>query len=104
MSLRDEVALLEARACQLLERLKTATGAEHDAIWAELQVCLVKKGRVVEAELRRLREARTTLTAEQAMTLVSALIAAVRETITDHATLRALQARLVLLLPRPEEE
>jgi hypothetical protein len=102
LSLRDEVALLDARACQLLELLKTATGEEHDLIWAELQKCVMRKSRVVEAELRRLREAQTTLNAEQAATLVSALITAVRETITDPGMLRALQAKLVLLLPPVE--
>jgi len=99
LSLREEVALLTARTVQLLDRLKGQEGAAYEATWAELRACILDKGRVAAAEWKRLVDLQSVITAEQAMNLVQALVAAVREEVTDRDTLQRIQSRLLEFLP-----
>ena len=103
LSLREEVALLTARTMQLLGRLRTQEGAEYEATWAELRTCIRDKGKVAAAEWKRLVDLKSVLTAEQAMTLVGQVVAAVRESVTDRATLQRIQARLLEFVPHGED-
>jgi hypothetical protein len=103
LSLREEVALLTARTMQLLDRLRTQEGAEYEATWAELRTCILDKGKVAAAEWKRLVDLKSVLTAEQAMTLVGQVVAAVRESVTDRATLQRIQARLLEFVPHGED-
>jgi hypothetical protein len=103
LSLREEVALLTARTMQLLERLRTEEGAAREATWSELRACILDKGKVAAAEWKRLADLRSVLTAEQAMALVGAVVAAVREAVTDRATLQRIQARLLEFVPHAED-
>ena len=55
------------------------------------------------AEWKRLVDLKSVLTAEQAMTLVGQVVAAVRESVTDRATLQRIQARLLEFVPHAED-
>lgn len=88
VALHDELALLQARVAELCARLDD--GGDARAIWEEVRATVDQLRRVAEVELKRRRDAREVLTAEQAL----ALAAALAETVNTHVHDRALRAAI----------
>jgi hypothetical protein len=102
LSLRSDVALLEALEVQVLETMQESDAA---TAWEmgrdELKDLIAHKTRTAVAEHKRLRDLSCVLTAEQAGAFVGALIAAARETVmpVSEKAYRQLMQRTCQLLP-----
>lgn len=64
-------------------------GAKDERVWAQLIGTIDAKTRLSDREVNRLRVTQQIITAEQAMTLVAALAAAVRRAVPDDTALQA---------------
>lgn len=68
--------------------------------WNEVGQAIEQRRKLVESERKRLVEMQQMITSEQAMSLVAALTASVKEHVTDSATLSAIQAEFIRLASR----
>lgn len=73
-------------------------GAGDYAAWGELQSLIQQRRALVESERKRLVEMQQTMTVNQAMTLVTALLESVRTHVTDRDALSAISTDISLLL------
>lgn len=73
-----------------LDRLIGSGLADHEA-WYEIQSLLDQRRKLVESERKRLVEMQQMVKAEEAMTLATALLEAVRRNVTDRGVLSAVQ-------------
>ena len=76
-------------------------GAAACEAWRELHVAINQRRRLVDSERRRLEAANSTLTAEQAMTLISTLAASVKAHVSDRKALAAISADIERVLRNP---
>ena len=85
ITMRDDIALIDARIMDQLEL------AEADpVIWEGITDLIEKRRKLCEGERRRLYDLQTTMTAEQAMAMITALIAIIRSHIGDQDRRRAI--------------
>lgn len=89
LALGSEVALLDARLAELVER---TNATEAGVVWAEIVQLVEQRRRLVESERRRLVDLQQYLTAEQALGLITAITASVRRHVHDREALRAISA------------
>jgi hypothetical protein len=75
-------------------------GHSDYAAWREIGGVLEQRRKLVESERKRLIEMQQTITAEQAMVLVQALLASIRTHATERAALAAIQADFIQLTGR----
>ena len=142
LALEHEIALVDARLMQLIERCETGDNGERwrqlrdamddfqvayhkqdakgmsaqlrqmDALirdgladhanWQEIMACVSQRQRLVESERKRFVEMQQTITVEQAMTFVTAVMESVRRNVPDaHAQVR-IAADMERLLGRPD--
>jgi hypothetical protein len=97
--LQDEIALVDSRISELLAIQEYA---ELPLSWPEITTLIEQRRKLVESERKRLVELQQVVTADQAMLLIRAVVASVREHVRDPATLRAITddlARLALAGP-----
>jgi hypothetical protein len=90
-----------------LERVVRAgadAAATHAAVWKGLTGLIDLKARVSAAENKRLHDAAGFVKVGDAMAFVTLLLSAAREVVTDPATLRALQQRVVTMLPAEDPQ
>lgn len=66
-------------------------GVDDYAAWDEVNKAIDQRRRLVESERKRLVEMKQTITAEQAMLLVTALLTTIHEHVKDRTTLAAIQ-------------
>ncbi len=66
-------------------------GVDDYAAWDEVNKAIDQRRRLVESERKRLVEMKQTITAEQAMLLVTALLTTIHEHVKDRSTLAAIQ-------------
>ena len=78
LELREEIALIDARLCDLL--------ATED--WEQIYRVIEQRRRLVDSENLRLIEARQMLSVEQAMLMISALTDIIRTHVTDKRILQ----------------
>ena len=78
-------------------------GHSDYAAWREVGGVLEQRRRLVESERKRLIEMQQTITAEQAMILVQALLASIKEHVTDRAALAAIQTKFIQLTARDDQ-
>jgi len=120
LSLRDEVAALDARIHEVMQGLDTGEsggiwrdlrdahgrgesatvsvlierGATEAEAWSELLTLLEQRRRLVESERKRLVELHQVLTIDQAMDMLARVVLAVREHVTDRTALAGIQLAL----------
>jgi predicted nucleic acid-binding Zn-ribbon protein len=142
LALRDEIALIDVRINELLERIDTGEsaalwaqlgakfekmqqayasqddsgfaravkglgaiieqGGRADQVWDDIGNVIEQRRKLVESERKRLVDMQQMLTAEQAMTLLAAVVDVVRRNVTDRDALAAISAdvkRIVLAGP-----
>lgn len=75
-------------------------GLSEGYVWAEIRGLLKERVSLVSAEQKRLVEMQQFVTAEQAMTLVSAVMASVRRHVSDRTALAGISADLAGLVVR----
>jgi hypothetical protein len=75
----------EARLEFLFALIRTGADAfaSHERTWRELRELFQERAKLVQVEHRIVQDAATTLTAEDAMALISGLLAAVKEVVLD---------------------
>lgn len=78
-----------------------ANGGRDYNTWREIQAVLEQRRKLVESEQRRLVTLQQTITVEQAMLFVAAVMDSVRTHVTDRHTLAAVAADLDRLAVRP---
>lgn len=76
--------------------LITKGHADYQA-WRELGAALEQRRKLVESERKRLVEAQLTMTSEQAMLLMDALLMAVKANVQDRGALNAIQSEFIRL-------
>lgn len=94
---KDENATSEAEALAMIGWL-IQEGYQDYMARIELRQMLQERAKLVEAEGKRLERAQQTLNTNQAMSLVHALLAAVRANVSDYATLGQIQAEFGRLI------
>lgn len=77
LSLSKEVALVDARIGELLDRLGPDPGPPDDGTWAQLSHFLDQRRRLVESEVGLLHKGRHVLTIDQAVVAMESLVRAV---------------------------
>jgi hypothetical protein len=85
LSLRDDIALVDARVTELLETL-----ADNLSAWKAITDLFETRRRLVDSERRRLADLQQMMTAEQAMTMLAVIVDTVKRHVTDTETLRAI--------------
>jgi len=138
LALRDEIALVDVRLSELLQRISTGEtaslwdqlkavyvemqealaaqdtaifreaftklggiiqqGGNNDDVWAAIGRQLEQRRKLVESERKRLVEMQQVITAEQAMTLLTAVVDVIRQNVTDRNTLAAISAAIKQLV------
>jgi hypothetical protein len=87
MSLRRDLALLDARIIDVLKRVDQGEvpplGPADDAIWRRVAKLIDQRRKLVEAEQRRLTLAQEMLSQEQAMVLMGQVVDILRRHIPD---------------------
>lgn len=81
LAMRDEIALLDVRISDLLERLRAweAQGRETERLWTQLLKSVEHRRRLVESERRRMIEARNTISSETLVEVIQQLMAILRQ-------------------------
>lgn len=92
LTLRDEIALLDARTTGLL--------TDGDARWADILATIDLRRRLVVSEARRTRDLSLFIPVGEAMNLVGAVTAAVRAHVSNPAEISAIQQTVRTLLER----
>jgi hypothetical protein len=90
LSLRDELALLDARITVLMERCRDGDRADQDKGWRQIFKLWMQRLRLVESEHKRMIDAQQMMTYEQGVLLVEAITESVRRNVRDRATLAAI--------------
>lgn len=131
LSLRHDIALLDARRDSLLEQLSSgeswhkvvaaadtlkidrtpaaleqlleaiAQGSTEQAVWSEWAELGEKRGRQTDREVNRLKALNAYITVQDSMVLVTSLLSSVKRHVTDQAALRGIAQDVKLLLNQP---
>lgn len=72
------------------EIIEGAGGSDITAVWAEILTTVDTRRKLVESERRRLTEMHNYISAQQAMTLIGAVIAIIKANVTDRETLQSI--------------
>ena len=100
VSVRDELALLDAHTGLLLEQLTERPSTANDALWRQVMKNIDLRRKLVGTELSLVVFRQRYLGEREAMALVGALVEAVRRHVPDDATLSAISRELVGILRR----
>lgn len=101
LSLRAEIALIDARTNELLAGIGSDS-VRAAQVWPEIMAGFEQRRKLVGSEIRRLKEMQQMVTAEQAAVLIAALTDAVRKCVHDPGTLAAIASefsRLTMQTP-----
>lgn len=74
LSLRDELALTDAMISELLRQLDDDSDAKYRRVFRQIMPLIEQRRRLVESEVRHIVLAREMLTAEEAMSLLHAVV------------------------------
>lgn len=88
-SLQRHLADLE----EIIER-----GSTDAAAWTEIQSLIEQRRRIVDSERKHMIQAKQTMTLEQGMMLITAMVASVREHVNDKEALKAISAEFERLV------
>lgn len=100
IALRDELALMDAHLLTLIARIE---GVDDDVdslrtIWIDIRDTVEQRRRLADTERKRLEALQATMTAEQAMAFVAAVVASVKNHVQDRQALQAISDDLERLL------
>lgn len=99
LSLRDEIALIQAMTCQTLSQLDDDTPAtKRRRIFRDIRKLIEQRRRLVDSEVKHIVLARETITAEEAMSLMHAMVAIVTRYIPDPKDRAAIAEEMHALL------
>lgn len=104
LRLDGEVALLDARIADLLERVSKAKGAQQtiDGIWPQLEALIEQRRKTVDTEAKRLKDLHAMISVDRVMALVAYVTDTVRRHVTDRDALTGIFTDLRKIL-RPGE-
>jgi hypothetical protein len=102
LSLRSEVALVDARLGELAASLPESPDEVDRKTWGQLLGLIEQRRRLCDTERRREADLQLHMTANQALALVMALQTAVVECVSNLRERQALGRRVEQLLSRPE--
>ena len=102
LSVRSEVALLDARLGELAATLPDEPAELDSAAWHDLLALIEQRRKLVDTERRREEVLQLSMTATQALTFVSTLMTAVVECVADQRERQALALRFEHLLSRSD--
>jgi hypothetical protein len=91
LALTDEIALVDARAQELLEQLNVGATPER---WGDLLALFEQRRKLAEAERKRLQVFRTTITTEEALCLVQTVLNLIKDHVSDRAERDAITQEL----------
>lgn len=94
LTLRDEIGVVTVRIGEILER-----DPDPDD-WREIEGLVETRRRLVDSERKRLVDMQQMITSEQAMTLVAAVVDAVKRHVSDRETLQAISTEVSQLTER----
>lgn len=93
----------DVKACQAkLEALLT-DGVGKEKSWLELRELLQERAALAKAEWTRLAQLNSFISVQQALTLVSAIVDAVKRHVMEPTVLTAVVAEIAVLVGRPAE-
>jgi hypothetical protein len=100
VGLRDELALVDVRINELLERLDAD---DPSAVWREVYAAIERRRRLADTERKRVELLQAVLPVEQAMAFVGMLAASVKRHVKDRAILQAISNDIeAVLRAQPE--
>lgn len=135
LELSHEVALIDARLSDLLNRIETGEtgqlwqdiskawdeykikqddslltkidgyikrGNDDYQVWDEIQATIEQRRRLVESERKRLVETQQYVTTIQAMTMISHVLAIIKDNVTDRETLQSISTGINRLVSRAD--
>lgn len=81
----DEIALVDARLSELLERASQAKGEQKtlDGIWPQLDALIENRRKLVDTESKRLKDLHAMVSIDRVMTLVAYMTDTVRRHVRD---------------------
>ena len=88
-SLKEEIALMHVRICQLLQALQDEK-ADDRAIWQEIRTTALCKAKLVNAESKRLQIEREYFTTEQGISMLQRIAESVRRHVDDDDAVAAI--------------
>jgi hypothetical protein len=97
MSLREEIALVDARIGEVLAGAAAAKSTRPQPIWEAIGPLMEQRRKLIETESRRVKDLHDMITRERAYTLIAALADAVRRHVPDRNQLAAINADFVRL-------
>lgn len=89
LNLDAEIALIDARIGQLLEKVK-APNASVDGIWPQLDALIENRRKLVDTESKRLKDLHAMVSADRVMALVAYVSDAVKRHVKDPVALTAI--------------
>jgi hypothetical protein len=99
LSLRDEIALADATIAQLLQQLDNEPNPAKDRrIWRQIGKQIDLKRRLVDSEVRHMVLAREMIPAEQAMSLVTAIVEIIKRYVPDPSDRHAVAEEITALI------
>jgi hypothetical protein len=103
LSVRSEVALLDARLGELAATLPDEPAELDSSTWHDLLALIEQRRKLVDTERRREEVLQSNMTSNQAIAFVSCLMQAVVECVADRRERQQLAQRVEHLLSRPGE-
>jgi hypothetical protein len=91
LALADEIALVDARAQELVEQLDASAGPER---WSDLLALFDQRRKLAEAERKRLQAFQTTITTQEALCLVQTVLNLNKDHVSDKAERDAITREL----------
>jgi hypothetical protein len=103
LTLREEIALVDARLGQLLEKVAHGgTRASIDGIWPQLELLIENRRKLVDTEAKRLKDLHAMVSVDRVMLIIRYLQDAVRRHVKDPIEQTAVFMEMRKLL-KPEE-
>jgi hypothetical protein len=84
LSMHDEIALVDGRLSQLLDKVKTGgPRASLDGIWPHLEALIENRRKLVDTESKRLKDLHAMVSVDRVMLIVSYLADSVKKHVKD---------------------
>ena len=104
LSLRSRIATTDARIAQMMQMMRDGLAPESEKMWQAIREAEEHLRRLVETELKRLKDLRQTITVEQAMLLVRVLLDSVKRNVPDQDALRRISEDVSVLITVPAKQ
>lgn len=98
LELRDEISLVDVRMADLLAKLDEEVKPDDSEVWKEILSTVEVRRNLVESERKRLVEMSATLTIKEGMAMIAAVVALVRQHVTDPRAIQAISTGIDKLI------